>query len=200
MSAQKIGNFFRVFNHPSSSAHRAHFSASRVIAFIFLSIGATLTYAAEPITDDVFIRDAFSSAQTEISISQLAVEKSTNPAVKKFAKTVIKDHTAANDQLRTLAGSRKLAVPTTLGRDDQKQIENLKNIDKESFDTAYRQQIQQTHNSAIELFDQVAKNPRADAELRVFASKHLPLYKKHNKMIDKLNASPVKIAERKATP
>jgi putative membrane protein len=199
ISAQKNDNRFykNSFLNYRSSGRRLNLVRRWLIGCTLLVIGSASTFAAEPITDDVFIRDAFASAQTEISLSQLALQKSTNAGVKKFAKAIIKDHSAANDQLRTLAASRKLSVPTALSRDGQQQIENFKNIDTKGFDAAYREQIQQTHTSAIELFDQVAKNPRADAELRVFASKRLPLYKKHNQMIDKLNVAPVKIAQRK---
>lgn len=158
-------------------------------------------HAAEkqPITDDTFVHEAFASAQAEIILSQIALEKSQNGGLKKIAKIIIKDNHAANDQLRTLADARKLPVPTVLNKDNQQKIEQLKNIDKENFDTTYRGNIQRTHDIAIELFDRVAKNPRADAELRVFATQRLALYKKHSQMIAKLNLPPAKVAQQQAS-
>lgn len=150
----------------------------------------------QPITDTMFIQDSFSAAQVEIEMSRVALAKSTNARTKKLAKAIIKENSAANDQLRILASSRKLTVPAQLDDDRRQQIEQLKSASKGNFDTAYRQQMQQTHVAAIELFDKVAKNPRADAELRVFASQRLPLFKKHQQMLEKIGGEPVKVTQR----
>lgn len=150
----------------------------------------------KPVADNIFIQDSFTNAHTEIAMSQIALEKSTNARTKKLAKAIIKDNNAANAQLRTLANTRKLTIPTQLDKDRQQQVELLRNSSKENFDTVYRQQMQQTHVAAIQLFDNVAKNPRADAELRVFASQRLPLFKKHQQMLEKIGAEPVKVAQR----
>lgn len=171
------------------------FLAAALVACV---IGAVPVVRADtkPIADNVFIQDSFTNAQTEIEMSKVALEKSTNTRTKKLAKAIIKDNSAANAQLRALATTRRLTIPAQLDKDRQQQIEQLRNSSKENFDTVYRQHMQQTHVAAIELFDNVAKNPRADAELRVFASQCLPLFKKHQQMLEKIGGEPVKVAQR----
>lgn len=167
-------------------------------ALVACAIGAAPVVRADnkPVADNVFIQDSFTNAQTEIEMSRVALEKSANARTKKLAKAIIKDNNAANAQLLTLANTRRLTIPTQLDKDRQQQIELLRGSSKENFDTVYRQQIQQMHVAAIQLFDNVAKNPRADAELRVFASQRLPLFKKHQQMLEKIGAQPVKVAQR----
>lgn len=164
-----------------------------------LLTGAQLAQAAtKPITDDAFVRDSFSNAQVEIAMSKVALEKSANPSTKKLAKAIIKDQGSANEKLRALASTRRLTVPTELDKAQMQQLEQLKTSDKKSFDALYRQHLQQTHVESIQLFDQVAKNPRADAELRVFASQRLPLYKKQQQMLEKIAGDTTKSVQRQA--
>jgi putative membrane protein len=164
-----------------------------------LLTGAQLAHAADkPLTDGDFVRDSFSNAQVEIAMSKVALEKSTNPSTKKLAKTIIKEHGSANEKLRALASTRKFEIPTALDKAQMQQLEQLKASDKKNFDALYRQHLQQTHVESIQLFDGVAKNPRADAELRVFASQRLPLYKKQQQMLEKIAGDTTKSVQRQA--
>jgi putative membrane protein len=197
------------FHHPKNvcSIFRQEFDARMQMLWWFLACtltaalltGAQLTHAVDkPVTDDAFVRDSFSNAQVEIAMSKVALEKSTNPSTKKLAKKIIKEHGSANEKLRALASTRKLAIPTELDKAQMQQLEQLKTSDKKNFDALYRQHLQQTHVESIQLFDQVAKNPRADAELRVFASQRLPLYKKQQQMLEKIAGGTPKSAQRQA--
>lgn len=165
-----------------------------------LALGAVqLAHAAEkPVTDNAFVQDSFSNAQAEIAMSKVALEKSSNASTKKLAKTIIKDNGSANEKLRSLASTRKLTVPTELDKAQLQQLEQLKNSDKKTFDALYSQHLQQMHVASIQLFDQVAKNPRADAELRVFASQRLPAIRKQQQMLEKIAGSSGKPVQRQA--
>lgn len=165
-----------------------------------LSLGTVqLAHAVDkPVTDNVFVQDSFSNAQAEIAMSKVALEKSTNPTTKKLAKTIIKDTGSANEKLRSLATTRKLALPEALDKAQLQQLEQLKSSDKKNFDALYSQHLQQIRVASIQLFDQVAKNPRADAELRVFASQRLPAIKKQQQMLEKIAGNSGKPAQRQA--
>ena len=173
---------------------------TNVFMTTLLALGCIqLAHAADKsITDKSFVQDTFSNAQIEIAMSKVALEKSTNSNTKKLAKTIIKDNGSANEKLLALASTRKLTVPTQLDQEQMQQLEQLKSSDKKSFDILYSQHLQQTHVESIQLFDQVAKNPRADAELRVFASQRLPSYKKQQQMLEKIAGDSGKAAPRQA--
>ena len=50
--------------------------------------------------------------QKQISLAQLALEKSTNPEVRTFAQDLIHDHQKSQDDLETLADSKTMALAT----------------------------------------------------------------------------------------
>jgi hypothetical protein len=54
--------------------------------------------------DQEFLKEAIQGGQAEVAISQLALEKSLNEQVRTFAERMVKDHTAANQQLLSLEG------------------------------------------------------------------------------------------------
>jgi putative membrane protein len=170
------------------------------LATALLALGSIqLAHAADkPVTDNVFVRDSFSNSQVEIALSQVALEKSANARTKKVAKTIIKDNGSANQKLRELASTRRLEIPTQLDKDQIQQVEQLKNSDRKNIDALYSRHMQQTLVESIQLFDQVAKNPRADAELRVFAAQRLPLFKKQQQMLQKIAGDAPKVAQRQA--
>jgi putative membrane protein len=187
-------------------AKKISIDTSNIMVVVFAALLAVAAIVAAPvaradnapITDDGFVRDAFLSNQTEIEISQVVLAKSHNAKVKKLAKGMIKDYTQANTQLRTLAAGKNLAVPTLLDNSHKTQVEQFKNVDNEQLDASYRTQIQQHHDAAIALYDRVAKNPRSDAELRVFAFKMLPVLHKYQQAVAQLNTAPIAVASRKA--
>lgn len=140
----------------------------------------------EPVTDRSFVQDSFRDAQADIAISKVALEKSKSQQTKKLAKAVIKESDTANAKLRELATTRRVEIPTALDKDQLQQVAQLQSSDPKTVDALYRQHMQQQLTASIQLFDLVARNPRADAELRVFASQRLPLFKKHQQMLEKM--------------
>jgi len=61
--------------------------------------------------DASFVEDAFVIGQSEIKLSQLAVNQSSNPAVKDLAQQMIDDHTKANDALKDIAQKKSFMLP-----------------------------------------------------------------------------------------
>lgn len=161
------------------------------------AFGAVQWAHANPptITDKDFVQEAFSSAQVEIELSRVAVQQGANARTKKLANTIIKENSDANTKLRALAATRKMNLPAQLDKDQQQRVDQLKQSNPKTFDAAYREQLEQSHEAAIALFDKVAKNPASDAELRVFASQRLPQFKKHEQMLEKIGGSS-KVAQR----
>lgn len=175
------------------------FLAAAALSLALAAATAPLAHAKnEPVTDRSFVQDTFSNSQIDTAISKVALQKSASQQTKKLAKAVIKENDTANVKLRELAAARKVDIPTALDKEQQQQLAQLQSSDPKTVDTLYRQHMQQTLTESQQLFDQVAKNPRADAELRVFASQRLPAIKKQQQMLDKMSASAPKVAQRQA--
>jgi len=65
------------------------------------------------LTPQKFVTDAATGNLKEIAYGQVALEQSQNAEVKRFASTIIRDHTAANNQLDSIARQEGLTMPST---------------------------------------------------------------------------------------
>ena len=134
-----------------------------------------------------FVRKAGIGGLFEVQSSQLAVERATSPALQDTAKILIRDHQQANDQLRSIATSKGISVPTTLDSEHQRMMDDLRNLQGEAFDKEFHRMQVDAHEKAIELFEDAGENLK-EPELKDFAQKTLPTLKAH---LDELNANPV---------
>src|ERR1700712_4651376 len=63
--------------------------------------------------DTQFLAKAIISGRGEVELSQIAAQKALQPQVKQFAERMVKDHTAANDQLMNEAQRHKIETKGT---------------------------------------------------------------------------------------
>jgi putative membrane protein len=64
--------------------------------------------------DRHFIRKAGEGGLAEVELGKLATEKGQSDEVKKFGQRMVDDHGKANDQLKQLASSKGVELPTDL--------------------------------------------------------------------------------------
>lgn len=131
-----------------------------------------------------FLDKAAASNQFEIQASQLALQKSTNSAVKKVAQMIISDHQTAGAKLKTLAASYGAVPSSQVNTQQQQLLQTLRGQSGKNFDLVYLTQQVASHNEAINLFtsySQPASAPAAD--VRQFAAQTLPALKAHLQMV-----------------
>jgi putative membrane protein len=137
--------------------------------------------------DKSFLKDAYEDGLAEISAGQLASSKATNADVKAFAQHMVEDHTKANAELKTLADSKKVEVPSepsTVAKGKAKLLESKSGGD---FDKAYVDAMVKDHDKAVKAFAKSA-NEAEDADVKAFAAKTLPTLEGHLKMAQDLQA------------
>ena len=147
-------------------------------AFVFafnLVCGSAM--AADTIDADDFVEDASAAGVAEIETAKLALQKSTAADVKAFAQSIIKDHTAANKELATIASKKKLEVSTEAELLNKAKAAVLKQREGESFNAAYANNQVNAHQDAIELFKKASASE--DKELAAFAVATLPKLEHH---------------------
>jgi putative membrane protein len=127
---------------------------------------------------DDFVEDASAKGVAEIEAGKLAQEKGTSADVKAFAAMMIKDHTVANEKLKTLAGQKNLEVSTDAQLMDKAKSMILELRSAKSFDQAYANNQVKAHEATIEIFQDEVKNGD-DADLKAFATQTLPKLKAH---------------------
>ncbi len=128
--------------------------------------------------DKMFIKKAAEGGMAEVQLAQLAQQKSQNDGVKKFAQTMIDDHTPANAKLTQLASAKGETPPTELDAKDQKMMSKLQGMDGKKFDTAYLKGQVKAHKEMLKTFQDESKNG-SDADLKAFADDTTPTIQKH---------------------
>lgn len=125
-----------------------------------------------------FTMKAATGSLMEIQLGQIAQTKATDPRIKDFGSMMVQDHTAASDELKRIATSKHIDLPTTLSADEQKEIDDLNAKTGKEFDKAYMNMMLKDHRKDVREFEKAGKD-LTDADLRNFAMKTLPTLQKH---------------------
>ena len=134
---------------------------------------------------DDFMTSAARSGLAEVEMGKLAAQKATDPEVKKFGQMMVDEHTKANNELKELAGSKNVTLPTDLGN-HQSDLDELKNAAGADFDRGYVKLMVNAHENDVEAF-QAQADRSADPEVKAFAAKTLPTLKKHLESIQAIS-------------
>jgi putative membrane protein len=137
-----------------------------------------------------FIEKAGMAGLAEIKLSNLALDKSNTPVVREFANLMVKDHTAANLQLKKAATSSGISLPQGVDPAHTELLQKLAGLSGREFDAAYVNVMKQDHDTAIALFENAAGDQSLKPELRDFASKALETLRSHQLQAHNLPNSP----------
>lgn len=132
--------------------------------------------------DQRFLREASESGMLEVQASQLAIQKAEHPDVKRYAEKMITEHTIIDQELKTLATDKGFQLPIQVEGGKQSLMEELRQLEGAGFDEEYVDEVAiDAHEDAVELFEDAAEDAD-DADIKAFASKHVPGLKKHLEM------------------
>lgn len=137
--------------------------------------------ANEPTKDDddaEFAVKAASGGMMEVELGRLAQQKAQSQAVKDFGAMMVEDHSKANEELKTLATSKNIILPSTMGEDHQKHVDELSKLSGAEFDKKYVKMMVDDHKEDIDHFKEAADDAK-DMEIKAFAAKTLPTLQKH---------------------
>jgi putative membrane protein len=137
--------------------------------------------------DERFLLNASDGGMFEVKAGELAVAKgdsigytihSDSLSVRLFGQMMITDHIKANDELKTLADQRQVAVPTTLSALKQQKIDSLSAANGVAFNALYIKMMVSSHQETIGLF-QGESNAGDDNEIKSWAAGKLPTLEDH---------------------
>jgi putative membrane protein len=137
----------------------------------------TATIAVDEATSD-FMTKVADVGMTEVKLGQMAQDKAMNQRVKDFGAMMVKDHSAAGDELKSLASGKNVTLPATPGEEHQRKMEDLSKKTGKDFDKAYINAMVDGHQSAISDFEKASKNTK-DADVKAWIDKTLPTLKMH---------------------
>lgn len=128
--------------------------------------------------DKKFADAAAKGGMMEVMAGQLAATNSTNEKVKTFGEMMVKDHTKANDELKSWAEKVGYQLPTDLDAEKQKAYDDLKAQKGAAFDRKYADMMVNDHKTTIANFKKQATDG-AEASLKSFAQKTIPALEHH---------------------
>lgn len=166
---------------------------TRSLVVLSLCLFATGALAAEetPSRESVspeqyFVTKATQGSLAEVEMGKLAQQRSQDPAVKKFAAQMVKDHEKAREQLTAIAGAKDLTVSTQLDGEHSTIMHRLGTKPPSEFDSEYGKQMIEAHEKAVMLYSDAAA--LQDKELVAYAKKMLPTIEQHQQLAATLPA------------
>jgi putative membrane protein len=115
---------------------------------------------------------------TEVKLGQMAQDKGMSQRVKDFGAMMVKDHTAAGDELKNMARQKNVTLPETMSNDHQKKTDDLNKKTGKDFDKAYMKAMVDGHQSTVNDFEKASKDTK-DADVKAWVDKTLPTLKMH---------------------
>ncbi len=141
--------------------------------------GSTAKAAASK-SDQAFVRAAARGGLVEVELGKLAQQKASSNDVKQFGERMVADHSKANDELKSLAESKNITLPTRMSARDQALYDRLSKLSGEAFDRAYIRAMVRDHRKDVNEFRREATSGR-DPDVKAFASKTAPTLEEHLK-------------------
>ena len=150
------------------------------------AIGEGKKMASAPLSADpqAFVKKAGLGGMTEVEASKLAVSKAQDPQIRAFAQKMVKEHTAANEELKSLAQKKGWTVPSSLDAEHKAALQKLSSKSGAAFDTAYANQMLQDHEKTVALFK--VGSQTTDPDLAAWVQKTLPTIEQHEQMASTL--------------
>lgn len=130
-------------------------------------------------TDEAeFMVKAANTGMTEVELGKIAGDKARNGRVKDFASMMVQDHSAANDQLKTLAATKNITLPDSLSTGSKNDLQSLSKKTGNDFDKAYMKMMLTGHENNVEEFRNEL-NDVHNADLKQWITNTLPVLEKH---------------------
>jgi putative membrane protein len=154
-----------------------------IMAATFTAAAADANSTAAP-TDAQIAKIVVVADTVDVNYGNLAVKKTSNPAVKEFAETMIRDHSAVNKQ--AIALCKKLGVTPeasdtskSVQANGQAELKKLKALTGAEFDKAYVDNEVSYHEAVIGLLDKTLLPNTKNAELKSLLESGRPIFVAH---------------------
>ena len=131
--------------------------------------------------DQVFASQSAIAGMAEVELGKMATEKGSHARVKQFGQMMVADHTKAGDELKGIAKSKGMTLPSSLDPMHQATRDRLAKLSGAEFDRAYMDAMVTGHQT-VEKNMLTEAESGADPQLKAFAAKALPTVQNHLKM------------------
>lgn len=119
----------------------------------------------------------------EVQLGKMATEKGVSSQIKKLGAMMVKDHSAANAELKNTAKEKNITLPDMLSDKCQKEVQELSGKNGTDFDNAYADLMVSDHKEDIDEFNKEAEKGN-DPQLSAWAKSKVPTLQHHLAMAE----------------
>ena len=154
------------------------------------SSATTTTASSTPLDaqDKDFVMKAANGGMMEVQLGQYAQENAANQRVKDFGSMMVRDHSKANGELKTIANNKGVTLPDAVMGEEKNHMDMLMKKKGKEFDQAYMNMMVTDHKKDINEFEKESNNAK-DADLKGFATQTLPILRMHLDSAQAINKS-----------
>ena len=128
--------------------------------------------------DRKFFKKAAQGGMAEVALGQMAADKAESDAVKNFGQRMVTDHGKTNQELKDLAASEGVTLPTEMNAKAKALQKELSGLSGAEFDKAYMNEMLKDHKKDISAFKREAEQGQ-DSDVKNWAAKTLPTLQEH---------------------
>ncbi|HUD33268.1 MAG TPA: DUF4142 domain-containing protein [Variovorax sp.] len=154
------------------------------------------TLEAKSLSEDdrEFMLKAAGGGLFEIEASKMAAKKSQNAEIKRYAAMLVKDHTAASEELKAIAQSLPLRLPRNMPDGEKAELNKMSKMNAAEFDENYMKVVAFDHHETdIKMYEERAEKAE-QPKVKAFAAKTLPRLKAHLAAAEKIGRGNVQAA------
>ncbi|MFO0949989.1 MAG: DUF4142 domain-containing protein [Isosphaeraceae bacterium] len=144
--------------------------------------GGQQTAGKAAVNDSLFMQAAAISGLAEVGLSELGLQRATDPRLKEFSRRMIDEHNKVNSELTTLAGQMQASIPRGIDARAAFCAQSLAGLSGEEFDKCYAKAQCVAHEDALAMFKAEAERGR-DQNVRAFAARNVSHIEEHLRTI-----------------
>jgi putative membrane protein len=154
-----------------------------ILAAAFVSLAAVgfAGCSSEDKKSGEFLQKSAHGAPMEVELGKLVAARATRDDVRRFAQTMVEDHTREMDELRQLAAKKNMTLDFTPDKEKREKIEEIKQKSGSSLDTDCVEWMVKDHTEDVDSVKKQAESG-TDADVKAFAAKSLPMMQHHLEM------------------
>ena len=147
------------------------------------TIASRDSHMADLKPDAAFAVAAADGGMLEVTLGKLAVEKGNSKQIKALGAMMVKDHSKANEELKTVAKAKNITLPENMSDKCQKKVADLSGKSGADFDKAYASLMVDDHKEDIDDFNKEAEKGN-DSQLTTWAKGKVPILQHHLEMAE----------------
>jgi putative membrane protein len=153
------------------------------------NMNSTMSNAALSDMDRAFVMKAAMGGMMEVESSRIEQESGASQRVKDVATLIMRDHTNANTELKSLASAKGLVIPEdSLKTANKSHMDAMRKMKGAALDKHYLNMMMNDHNKDIAEFEKAATS-LTDPDLKAWAAKTLPTLRMHKDSVQAANKS-----------